>query len=199
MNISLTPYIIIRLSTRFLSEAAVGVSHSKKVRALSGLRMALTPNPMNIVAIALAAMRRKDDWEMAMVLENCCGWSAVGRYDEWARLPFWRVVRLCGGGGFGSTFDLKRDRVGGANWIWTRTDASQVSMSHERSTDRAVIVLTCQASPGAFVSTCGCPYCGYDYYHCRDVVVCVWKVTRILTNNLLWPPVPSKDAGEKEA
>ena len=61
VKMSLTPYTVIKLPTRVLSEAVVGVSHSKKVRALSGLRMALTPNPMKMVAIALAAMWRKGD------------------------------------------------------------------------------------------------------------------------------------------
>jgi len=60
MKMSLTPYTVIKPSARFLSGAAMGASHSKKVRALSGLRMALKPNPMKMVAIALAAMWRND-------------------------------------------------------------------------------------------------------------------------------------------
>ena len=79
--------MIIRLSTRFLSEAEVGASHSKKVRALSGRRMALTPNPTNMVAIALAAIWRKGEREMAMLFESYCGWLvAVSQYNERARL-----------------------------------------------------------------------------------------------------------------
>ena len=77
MKMSLTPYTVIKLVTRFLSGAAVGASHSKKVRALSGLRMALTPNPTKMVAIALAAMWRKGEWEMTMFFKNCRRWSVA--------------------------------------------------------------------------------------------------------------------------
>jgi len=79
---SLTPYTIIKLSTRVISEAVVGASHSKKVRALSGLRMALTPNPTVIVAITLAAIWRKGELEMAILLENRCSPLVVGQDDE---------------------------------------------------------------------------------------------------------------------
>ena len=68
MKMSLTPYMYNRLRTRFLSEAEAGGAHSKKVRALSGLRMALIPNPMATIAPALAASRRNGELEMAMFL-----------------------------------------------------------------------------------------------------------------------------------
>jgi len=83
---SLTPYMITKLSTRFLSEAEVGASHSKKVRALSGRRIALMPNPTKIVAIALAAIWRNGEREMAMLSESYCSWLVTGRYNERARL-----------------------------------------------------------------------------------------------------------------
>lgn len=48
----------IKLWTSCFSGSEVGGSHSKKVKACSGRRSALTPKPMKMVAKAFQAMRR---------------------------------------------------------------------------------------------------------------------------------------------
>ena len=52
-------------------EGEVGASNSKKVRAFSGLRMALIPNPIAMVAPTLAAIRRRGEWEIAILIGGC--------------------------------------------------------------------------------------------------------------------------------
>ena len=56
---------------RFLSAVEASAWNSKNSSAFSGRRIALMPNPMKIVAKMLAAMRREDDWEGAIL----CGYD----------------------------------------------------------------------------------------------------------------------------
>ena len=71
MKIVFAPYTVIRVLTRLLVEGEVGASDSKKVSAFSGLRMALTPNPIAMVAPTLAAIRRRGEWEIAILIGGC--------------------------------------------------------------------------------------------------------------------------------